>query len=282
MAHTAPQLEPVLHALSLPGNSTCFYCGEPGTTRDHVQPRSCGGSNTTDNLVSACARCNSLKGSHRLPSEALVLRLVRRHTGREREAVAACGLNPLLELHQAIPGMPELVEELLLLALVRAGGSLNRAELYRAVRAGAPMDEATLDAYLGVLRDHVSVEGERVTLLALSALPERERGLVASLLELLLTWKARKVRREKVRARVAGRLRQLEDPQASAERVLTVLAGAGVLVPSELDRKGRGYFDITARPPDKLLGLAPALARQLFKAPIPVAGGLWVPAYASV
>lgn len=45
----------------------CVYCGQKGNAHialeiDHVTPRSWGGSNTTDNLVTACARCNNLKG----------------------------------------------------------------------------------------------------------------------------------------------------------------------------------------------------------------------------
>lgn len=123
------------------------------------------------------------------------------------------------------------------------------------------MNEPTLDAYLGVLREHVTSTGEWVMLRSLGASPLRDREVVGALLELLLTWKARKVRREKVRARVAGRLRCLQDPQATAERVLAVLAEAGVMVRSEHGRKERGYVDIAARPPYVLLELVPVLAR---------------------
>lgn len=41
----------------------CTYCGDPATTTDHVIPRSRGGTNTKDNLVPACATCNSLKSN---------------------------------------------------------------------------------------------------------------------------------------------------------------------------------------------------------------------------
>lgn len=54
----------------------CRYCGTQvawqdrrgptGGTYDHIDPR---GSNTADNLVVACRRCNSAKG-HRTPAEA--------------------------------------------------------------------------------------------------------------------------------------------------------------------------------------------------------------------
>ncbi|MEA1997333.1 MAG: HNH endonuclease [Gemmatimonadota bacterium] len=46
-------------------NYRCQYCGtkrEPLTT-DHIIPRSQGGSDTWENLVTACVRCNNKKGS---------------------------------------------------------------------------------------------------------------------------------------------------------------------------------------------------------------------------
>ncbi len=51
---------------------TCQYCGRSGgsdLTIDHVIPRSRGGRNCWENLVSACRTCNHRKGG-RLPSEA--------------------------------------------------------------------------------------------------------------------------------------------------------------------------------------------------------------------
>ncbi len=48
---------------------TCQYCGKPGRTVDHVQPRSRGGKFEWDNLVCACARCNFQK-KNRTPGEA--------------------------------------------------------------------------------------------------------------------------------------------------------------------------------------------------------------------
>jgi len=47
----------------------CMYCGETGTTVDHVMPQSRGGRNTWDNLVCACTPCNSYKAD-RTPEEA--------------------------------------------------------------------------------------------------------------------------------------------------------------------------------------------------------------------
>lgn len=52
---------------------TCQYCnrefGAAELTLDHVVPRSRGGSNTWENLVACCLRCNNRKGD-RLPHEA--------------------------------------------------------------------------------------------------------------------------------------------------------------------------------------------------------------------
>lgn len=46
-------------------NYECVYCGESNRkllTWDHVLPQSKGGSNTWNNLVTACKRCNNEKG----------------------------------------------------------------------------------------------------------------------------------------------------------------------------------------------------------------------------
>ena len=52
-------------------NNTCQYCGHTGEslTLDHVIPRSRGGGDSWENIVSACVRCNVKKGS-RTPREA--------------------------------------------------------------------------------------------------------------------------------------------------------------------------------------------------------------------
>ena len=45
----------------------CIYCGAPltvqGVTYDHIVPRSLGGPRSIDNIVTACANCNSAKSS---------------------------------------------------------------------------------------------------------------------------------------------------------------------------------------------------------------------------
>lgn len=48
----------------------CQYCGEKDSlTIDHVHPKSRGGKDTWENLVTACVPCNNRKGS-RTPEEA--------------------------------------------------------------------------------------------------------------------------------------------------------------------------------------------------------------------
>jgi len=59
---------------------SCQYCGDGFSshdlTFDHVIPRSRGGRTTWDNVVTACAPCNLLKGN-RLPRDARMFPLVR-------------------------------------------------------------------------------------------------------------------------------------------------------------------------------------------------------------
>jgi 5-methylcytosine-specific restriction endonuclease McrA len=51
-------------------NHTCQYCGSTKKlTIDHVIPRAQGGTHTWDNVVTACSRCNAIKGN-RTPEEA--------------------------------------------------------------------------------------------------------------------------------------------------------------------------------------------------------------------
>src|SRR5690606_20279039 len=46
----------------------CAYCASGATTIDHVVPRSRGGSDSWENLVACCLRCNNMKGD-RTPQE---------------------------------------------------------------------------------------------------------------------------------------------------------------------------------------------------------------------
>ena len=52
-------------------NYTCQYCGKKGLplTLDHIFPKSRGGKNTWENIVSACPKCNTMK-ANRTPHEA--------------------------------------------------------------------------------------------------------------------------------------------------------------------------------------------------------------------
>ncbi len=50
----------------------CQYCGKPGSTVDHIMPRSRGGKDAWENCVCACGICNRLK-SNQTPKEAGML-----------------------------------------------------------------------------------------------------------------------------------------------------------------------------------------------------------------
>lgn len=52
-------------------NHRCAYCNttKPPLTIDHVLPKSRGGADTWENLITACVRCNNKKGN-RTPPEA--------------------------------------------------------------------------------------------------------------------------------------------------------------------------------------------------------------------
>lgn len=41
----------------------CVWCNHTGGTRDHIQPRSCGGSDGWSNIAGACSSCNGTRGS---------------------------------------------------------------------------------------------------------------------------------------------------------------------------------------------------------------------------
>ena len=62
----------------------CVYCGAAATSLDHVVPRSRGGAHVWENVVSACGRCNHLKGDRDIHT--LGWRL--RHAPREPTGMA--------------------------------------------------------------------------------------------------------------------------------------------------------------------------------------------------
>jgi 5-methylcytosine-specific restriction endonuclease McrA len=41
----------------------CCYCGVASDHIDHIEPISCGGPNTSDNLTAACMPCNVVKSA---------------------------------------------------------------------------------------------------------------------------------------------------------------------------------------------------------------------------
>ncbi|HLO51924.1 MAG TPA: HNH endonuclease [Kamptonema sp.] len=54
---------------------SCQYCGSTKRlTLDHVMPRAQGGAHTWDNIVTACEKCNSLKGDRTPLQAAMPLR----------------------------------------------------------------------------------------------------------------------------------------------------------------------------------------------------------------
>ncbi|HEY9854765.1 MAG TPA: HNH endonuclease, partial [Stenomitos sp.] len=57
----------------------CQYCGSRGElTLDHIHPRSRGGEDTWENLVTACQKCNNRKGDRRPDEAGMVLNCVPR------------------------------------------------------------------------------------------------------------------------------------------------------------------------------------------------------------
>lgn len=41
---------------------TCYWCGQPGNTMDHIIPWSKGGRTTMENCICACQECNGQRG----------------------------------------------------------------------------------------------------------------------------------------------------------------------------------------------------------------------------
>jgi len=56
----------------------CVYCTAPATSLDHVVPRSRGGLHVWENVVSACHRCNRIKGDRTISDLGWRLRVVPR------------------------------------------------------------------------------------------------------------------------------------------------------------------------------------------------------------
>ena len=56
----------------------CAYCSRAANTVDHVQPKSKGGTDSWDNLVACCLRCNNSKGDKTLNEMGWSLRVTPR------------------------------------------------------------------------------------------------------------------------------------------------------------------------------------------------------------
>ncbi|MFZ5815757.1 MAG: HNH endonuclease [Bacillota bacterium] len=54
---------------------TCYWCGQPGFTMDHVTPWSKGGRTTMTNCICACEECNGQRGD--MPAEEFARRMNR-------------------------------------------------------------------------------------------------------------------------------------------------------------------------------------------------------------
>lgn len=55
-------------------NYTCAYCGKyRDLTVDHIHPKSKGGKDTWENLISACFKCNSRKGDQTIEQAGMEL-----------------------------------------------------------------------------------------------------------------------------------------------------------------------------------------------------------------
>ena len=61
--HRYPAEYKANRAQVLAGRPPCHWCGAQATTADHLQPVAHGGSHELTNLVPACARCNSARGT---------------------------------------------------------------------------------------------------------------------------------------------------------------------------------------------------------------------------
>jgi len=56
---------------------TCAYCGaKERLTIDHIHPTSRGGQDTWENLVTACCKCNSLKGNRTPQESSMILKVI--------------------------------------------------------------------------------------------------------------------------------------------------------------------------------------------------------------
>ncbi|MDO5052175.1 MAG: HNH endonuclease [Pseudoclavibacter sp.] len=91
----------------------CAYCGGPGTTVDHIVPRSLGGDDSWLNTVAACRACNGRKADATLERSGMELRVRPRIVSREevlllaveRVATASGRREDFLELVPVLAGV---------------------------------------------------------------------------------------------------------------------------------------------------------------------------------
>jgi 5-methylcytosine-specific restriction endonuclease McrA len=73
--HLAKNAYPTRASIYKRDDHECQYCGsEKDLTLDHVIPRSKGGQDTWDNLVTCCSKCNLKKGNKLLSESNMILR----------------------------------------------------------------------------------------------------------------------------------------------------------------------------------------------------------------
>lgn len=126
---------------------TCFYCGGPADTIDHVRPKVAGDAQSHHNLVAACSICNNFKSHYRLVSEPDIVRLLSTVPDdaftaaglTPRHIVIAHGIDPLRELHNAIGAPPErhLLERV---RRVYTHATLTVDDVLKPLRNGVPID----------------------------------------------------------------------------------------------------------------------------------------------
>lgn len=130
-------------------NHTCYWCGEPGDTMDHIIPWSKGGRTTMDNCICACQECNGQRGD--MPPE---------QYARLRGVPVPCpeGVKPLAppvpaKIAAALPAVTKAVAALPKKVAAAAGAgtvTVVAAEPVRALRPYAIRD--LLDPYTSAVR----------------------------------------------------------------------------------------------------------------------------------
>jgi 5-methylcytosine-specific restriction endonuclease McrA len=87
-------------------NFTCQYCGKhkSNLTMDHIFPRRLGGTQTWENVVTACAECNHMKGGRTLQESGMRLIAVPRQPPASISYIFSPHLSRYQEWSQFIEG----------------------------------------------------------------------------------------------------------------------------------------------------------------------------------